>query len=128
MPEGQPPQEVAARGTSHPDPDALRKNLGEVFYAILGVVSDYDQSFLTIKGWSVTLSLVALGLGLKEQHAAFFAFAAFTGLSFWVLEPLAKRHQLRYYSRMRDIEVACFHLNRVELPQLEEVSAPRIGS
>jgi hypothetical protein len=108
------------------DPGGLRKDLGEEYYAILGVVSDYDQRFLTVKGWSVTLSLVSLGLGFKEGHAAFFALAAFSGLSFWVLEALAKQHQMRYYSRMRDIEVACFHLNRVPLPQLGEVSAPRI--
>lgn len=104
----------------------LREDLGREYYAILDVVNGYDQRFLTIKGWSVTLSLVALGLGFTEQHAFYFALAAFSAVSFWVLEALAKRHQLRYYARMRDIEVACFHVNRVELPELGEVSAPRI--
>lgn len=111
---------------AQPDAAALREDLGKEYYSILEVVSDYDQRFLTIKGWSVTLSLVALGLGFKEQHAFYFALAAFSGLSFWVLEALAKRHQLRYYSRMRDIEVACYYLNRVPLPELGEASAPRI--
>lgn len=37
-----------------------------------------------------------------------------------------KGHQLRYYSRMRDIEVAAFLLNNVDLGELQEVSAPRI--
>ena len=37
-----------------------------------------------------------------------------------------KGHQLRYYSRMRDIEIAAHELNTVELPELGPVSAPRI--
>lgn len=105
---------------------SLREDLSREYYAILGLVSDSDQRFLTVKGWSVTLSLAALGLGFAQQHAAYFALAAFSGLCFWVLEALAKRHQVRHYARMRDIEVACYHLNRVRLPELGEVSAPRV--
>ena len=36
-----------------------------------------------------------------------------------------KRHQIRYYARMRDIEVAAFHLNRLELGD-QLVSATRV--
>lgn len=119
-----PPRPVLALPTH--DPEALREDLGREYYAILGVVSDFDGRFLVVKGWSVTLSLVALGLGFKEEHAAYFALAAFSGLSFWVLEAISKRHQLRFYGRMRDIEVAAEQLNRVALPGLGEASSPRI--
>lgn len=108
------------------DPEGLRKDLGTEYYAILEVVSGFDQRELTVKGWSVTLSLAALGIGFAQGHAAYFALAAFSGLCFWVLEAAAKGHQLRYYSRMRDIEVACGELNRVQIGELGDVSAPRI--
>ncbi len=38
---------------------------------------------------------------------------------------MMKGHQTRFYSRMRDIEVAAYELNRVELGDLGPVSAPR---
>jgi len=108
------------------DPQALREDLAREYYAILDVVSDFDQRFLTVKSWSVTLSLVSLGLGFAQEHAAYFALAAFSGLCFWVLEAVSKRHQLRYYGRIRDIEVAASLLNSVALPGLGMMSAPRI--
>ena len=38
---------------------------------------------------------------------------------------MLKWHQMRFYSRMRDLEVAGFHLNQLTLGGLE-VSSPRI--
>ncbi len=98
----------------------------EEYYAILGVVSDYDGRLVVIKSWSVTLSLAALGLGFQQQHYALFGLAAATALAFWYLDALLKGYQMRYYSRMRDIEVGAYALNRVDLDLLGAVSAPRI--
>jgi hypothetical protein len=81
---------------------------------------------MIIKGWSVTLSLAALGLGFQQQHYALFALAAATALAFWFLDVLMKGYQMRYYGRMRDIEVAAYHINAVELGDLGLVSSPRI--
>ena len=106
--------------------DALRADLLQEYYALLGVVSEYDGRFFLVKGWSVTLSLAALGLGFDTQHFALFALAALSALGFWYLDALLKGHQMRCYSRMRDIEVAAYELNRVELADLGAVSAPRI--
>jgi hypothetical protein len=55
-----------------------------------------------------------------------FALGAATALAFWVIEGQIKTQQWRYYSRMRDIEVAHYHLNRLPLPELGEVPALRI--
>jgi hypothetical protein len=66
--------------------------------------------------------LTALGLGFQQQHYALFALGAFTAGAFWFLDGLMKGHQLRYYSRMRDIEVAAYELNTVELPERGPVS------
>ena len=121
-----------------PSQDAgwLRQDLLQEYYAILEVVSGFDQRVMTIKGWSVTLSLTALGLGFQQGHYALFALGAVTGMGFWFIEATTKRHQLRYYARMRDIELAAYNLNHVTLDivdpkheyqiPLGAVSAPRI--
>ena len=44
----------------------LREDLSKEYYALLGVVSSYDGWLLIVKGWSVTLSLAALGLGFQQ--------------------------------------------------------------
>jgi len=45
----------------------LREDLSKEYYAILNVVSSYDGWLLGVKGWSVTLSLAALGLGFSSS-------------------------------------------------------------
>lgn len=105
---------------------ALREDLAREYYAIVELVAGADGRQMIVKGWSVTLSLTALGLGFQQQHYALFALGAFTAGAFWFLDGLMKGHQVRHYSRMRDIEVAAYELNTVELPELGIVSAPRI--
>jgi len=75
------------------------------YFAIVETVNAADQRLLTIKGWGVTLSLVALGLGFQYRAFGFFVVALVSSISFWVLEFTVKRHQMRYYPRMREIEV-----------------------
>ncbi|MCW2526177.1 MAG: hypothetical protein JWM76_1037 [Pseudonocardiales bacterium] len=106
--------------------NALRDDLNKEYYALLNVVSEFDGRQLTVKGWSVTLSLAALGVGFQQQHYALFGLAAATALAFWYMDVLLKRFQLRYYSRMRDIEHAAFQINSVPLDGMGNVSAPRI--
>jgi hypothetical protein len=111
------------------DPKLLREDLGKEYYEVLGVVSNYDGWLLIVKGWSVTLSLAALGLGFQQRHYAFFGIAAVTGAAFWYLDGLMKGYQYRYYVRMREIEYTAYLINRVALGGLyrkNEISAPRI--
>lgn len=130
QPDAMTPDSVAAvpDGPHVPssDPDTLRQDLGKEYYAILSVISEYDQRLVTVKGWSVTLSLAGLAVGFQQQHYALFGLAAITGLAFWFIDAHFKGYQLHYYSRMRDIEVAAYYLNRVDLPELGELSSPRI--
>jgi uncharacterized integral membrane protein len=107
----------------------LREDLSKEYYAILNVVSNYDGWLLIVKGWSVTLSLAALGLGFQQRHYALFFLAAVTGAAFWFLDGLMKGYQYRYYVRMREIEYTAYLVNRVALGGLygeKEISAPRI--
>lgn len=113
-----------------PDPKSLlREDLSKEYYAILDVVSSYDGWLLIVKGWSVTLSLAALGLGFQQRHYALFALAAVTGVTFWYLDGLMKGYQYRYYVRMREIEYTAYLINNVGLGGEygdKGISAPRI--
>jgi hypothetical protein len=90
--------------------ETLMKALGEEYYAIVRVIADFDGRLVTVKGWSVTLSLAGLGLGFQQAHYALFGLAAASALGFWYIDAAMKRHQMRYYPRMRDIEVAANEL------------------
>ena len=105
--------------------EAFRQDAKAEYYAILDVITGFDQRIMIVKGWSVTLSLAALGLGFQQGHYALFALAGATALAFWFVDTLLKWHQMRFYSRMRDIEVTSFHLNHLTVGGLE-VSSPRI--
>ncbi|MEZ0449939.1 hypothetical protein [Cellulomonas sp. ICMP 17802] len=98
--------------------------LAAEYAALVRTVSEFDGRLLTVKSWSVTLSLAGIGLGFQQQHYALFALAAATGAAFWLIEAMTKRHQVRYYPRMRQIEAwsAAADLRLGDLP----VSAPRI--
>ncbi len=123
---------IARMAEPAPDPDPkllLREDLSKEYYAILNVVSSYDGWLLIVKGWSVTLSLAALGLGFQQKHFALFALAAVTGAAFWFLDGLMKGYQHRYYVRMREIEYTAYLINRFPLGgqyRDREISAPRI--
>ncbi|MCU1433309.1 MAG: hypothetical protein JWR71_34 [Pseudarthrobacter sp.] len=84
--------------------DALREDLGREYEGIMKVVSEFDGRLMIVKGWSVP---------------------AASALGFWFIDALMKRHQMRYYSRMRDIEVAGFHLNHLVLNG-QVVSTPKV--
>jgi hypothetical protein len=104
--------------------EALRQDLGTEYYAIVKIISEFDGRLMIVKGWSVTLSLAGLGLGFQQGHYALFALAAGTALAFWFIDATMKRHQMRFYPRLRDIEVATFHLNHLVVGG-QTISAPR---
>ncbi|MDD7942868.1 hypothetical protein PHK61_31095 [Actinomycetospora lutea] len=103
----------------------LHDDLKEEYYKLTDIVTSFDQRLLTIKGWGVTFSLATLALGFQQNHYGLFLVAAASALSFWVIEGSVKLHQMRYYPRMGDIEVAAFDLYRGKTDR-GPVSAPLI--
>jgi hypothetical protein len=91
------------------------------YFTIVRSVSEFDQRLLTVKSWGVTLSLAALGLGFQYRSYGMFLVASASSLAFWSLESVMKRHQMRYYPRMREIEVS-----RHARAKHRDVSSPRI--
>ena len=93
------------------------------YFALLEAVAQADQRLLTIKGWGVTLSLAALGFGFQYRAYGLFLVAGVSSASFWLLEAAVKRHQMRYYPRMREIEYRRY----VSAPRTKKgYSAPRV--
>src|ERR1700730_40333 len=72
------------------------------YFTLQDIVKDFDQRLITVKGWGVTLSLAALGFGFQFQHYGFFLIAAVSGIGFWAIEVAIKRHQTRFYIRIRE--------------------------
>lgn len=110
--------EEAAR----PGEEALLREYYELFRA----VDESDKRLLTVKGWGVTLSMAALAWGFQYAHYGLFLVAALSGLAFWLIEGVLKRHQMRHYLRMRDIEVLQYERNTEDYAQA--LSSPRIDS
>jgi hypothetical protein len=107
--------------TTQPSEEALLKEYYEIFHA----VDESDKRLLTVKGWGVTLSMAALAWGFQYAHYGLFLVAALSGLAFWLIEGVLKRHQMRHYLRMRDIEV----LQYLRTDEGKKVfSSPRIDS
>lgn len=102
--------------------DALRTE----YYELLKIVSEFDGRLMIVKGWGVTLSLAALSLGFQQSHYGLFLVAALSGLGFWLIEGTIKRHQMRYYLRMREIEVLQYQRSGEESERA--FSSPRIDS
>ena len=94
------------------------------YFALSEAITEFDRRLLTIKGWGVSFSLVALGLGFQYRAYGFFLVAAGSSLAFWATDAVSKRHQMRHYVRIREIEV-----NRYWKTAADEraYSAPRIN-
>lgn len=116
------PNETEGRAKAE---DALRADLRSEYESLIKVVSEFDGRLMLVKGWSVTLSLAALALGFSERQYALFALSSVSAIAFWCLDWVTKRHQMRYYRRMREIEVAAYHLNHLHLAG-QMVSSPKV--
>lgn len=64
---------------------------------------DFDARLITIKGWSATIGLAAIGGGFYEDHFLWL-FAAGAALVFWIIEALWKSFQYKYADRITAIE------------------------
>ena len=106
-----------ASGAGH-----LHDDLMAEYYVLVDAVAGFDQRLLTVKSWGVTFSFATVALGFQQDHYGLFLVAAAAALGFWLIEASTKRHQMRYYPRMRDIEVFAYQLYG------QDSSGPRISS
>ena len=64
---------------------------------------DYDARIITIKGWSATIGLAAIGAGIYQSRYLWL-FAAGAAIVFWVIEALWKSFQYMYGPRIELLE------------------------
>jgi hypothetical protein len=105
---------------------ATEERLLKEYYEIVRIVGEFDGRLMTVKGWGVTLSLAALGWGFQYGHYGLFLVSVLSGLAFWLIEGIMKRHQMRYYLRMREIEVLQYQRSADD--SARAASSPRIDS
>lgn len=77
------------------------------YFKLVDVIDAYDTRLLVIKGWSVTFSLVMLGLAFEKKVRLLFLVASISSICFFLLDITYKNYQTNYYSRMNQIEVVC---------------------
>jgi hypothetical protein len=82
------------------DNDFLRQE----YFHLQNSVEDFDKRSLTIKSWSVTSSLAAIGFALKEERPVLLLVGSASALLFWVIEAIWKSYQQAHYPRIRAIE------------------------
>ncbi len=70
------------------------------------IVEDFDRRALTIKSWSITLSMAGIGAGILKDNATIILLSSLTAMLFWIIEALWKTHQQHLYSRIYEIERA----------------------
>jgi len=78
--------------------------LKEEYFHLNKTVEDFDQKALTIKAWSVTVSMAGIVTAFTQEIAMLFIFAGVSSLLFWIIEALWKSFQQAYYNRIREIE------------------------
>jgi hypothetical protein len=74
------------------------------YFHLQKTVEDFDQRGLTIKGWSVTVSLTGIAAAFTQKQPALLLLASLSGVLFWLIETIWKRFQVAYYYRLRIIE------------------------
>lgn len=87
--------------------DADNLLLKEEYFHLNKVVQDFDQKALTIKAWSVTLSMAGMGAAFTQKAAILLLLGGFASVLFWITETLWKSFQQAHYTRIREIE-SCF--------------------
>lgn len=65
----------------------------------------FDTRIITIKGWSATVGMAAIGGGFYQTHYLWL-FAAAASLIFWLVEALWKSFQYMYSPRIQQLEKA----------------------
>jgi hypothetical protein len=79
--------------------------LKEEYVLLQRFYEDLDQRVLSIKGWSATVAIAAIGVGFYQSHYLWL-FASGTSLILWLLEALWKSFQYLHGERISVIEGA----------------------
>jgi len=86
--------------------DAIKVSMLKDEYLLLQkFYEDFDARIVTIKGWSATIGMAAIGGGFYQTHYLWL-FGAAVAVVFWLVEALWKSFQYMYAPRIELIEKA----------------------
>lgn len=74
------------------------------YMMLQGFYEDFDERCITIKGWSITVGLAALGAGFAYNDVLFLG-ALLSGLLFWYLEGYYRGLSYYFSQRIQEIEI-----------------------
>lgn len=95
-------------------PDQRLDIVKDEYIMLQGFYEDIDERCITIKGWSITVGLAALGGGFVYDEFLFLG-ALLSGLLFWYLEGYYRGLSYYFSKRIQEIEK---HLREDEIEEL----------
>jgi hypothetical protein len=79
--------------------------LRDEYLLLQNFYENFDTRIVTIKGWSATVGMAAIGAGFYQTHYLWL-FGAAASLVFWLIESLWKSFQYMYSPRIERLERA----------------------
>lgn len=101
--------------------DRRTEFLQEEYFYLQRTVESFDARALTIKGWSVTISMVGIGAAYLQSKPVLLLLSASSALLFWIIESLWKTFQKAFTMRLEEIERFLEHTSE------HEIQSPRIS-
>ncbi len=102
------------------DRDLLQKE----YFLLEEMFENFDSKALTIKAWSVTVSMAGIGAAYAYKTKELLILSAGSALLFWAIEALWKLFQRAYTKRIEEIE----SYFRSEIGQLSPLQISRAFS
>lgn len=82
----------------------LRQKLEREYYHLIDIIHKYDEYFINIKTWSISLGAVATGAGISLQSIYIPFLIILLGAAFWLTEASFKVVQLSHFKRITELE------------------------
>jgi hypothetical protein len=78
--------------------------LKDEYIELQSLINSFDNKVLTIKAWSVTISISGIGTAFVSHSPILLLFASLSAMVFWLLESYWKSFQHPFYDRVEMIE------------------------
>ena len=78
--------------------------LTEEYIMLQKLIDSFDLKSLTIKAWSITISMSGIGAAFISHSSILFILSSLSALIFWILEFGWKKFQYYHFARIYEIE------------------------
>ena len=92
--------------------------LANEYFKLMDVISNYDGYLLTIKGWSITVSMALIGYAYQKNNKFILLLCCVSSICFALIDAKYKQYQTNYYPRMQAIE-ECMVTDKKTCPALQ---------